>query len=141
VLAECVLTDDHRLDVELGDELEVVDGRKVGRIRHRDRERAPDPPERQDEMLLRDLGRDQLQDLRVDVELVEVDRGNPVLPGQHPGELLLGHEAEVDEGVSDPVAGRFGFGEPFLELRFRNESFADEEISEPDFLGDLGCHQ
>ena len=39
MVAERVLSDDHRLDVEAGLEAEDVDGFQIGRVRHGDGER------------------------------------------------------------------------------------------------------
>ena len=71
---------DHRLDVVARHELDVVHGEDVGRIGHRDRQRRAGAAERDDLVLLRGLGRDQLDDRRVDVELGRLTR-NAVTAG------------------------------------------------------------
>ena len=53
-----------RLDVVARHELDVVHGEHVGGVGHRDRERGARPAERDDLVLLRGLGRDQLDDRR-----------------------------------------------------------------------------
>src|SRR5690606_23111531 len=65
-------------------------------------------------------------------------RGHAVLPREHPRELLLLNEPEVDQGVADAVAGGARFGEPLLELLLGDQPFTDEEITEANFLSDLG---
>jgi hypothetical protein len=62
VLAQRVLADDDRLDVVARDELQVVDGARVRRVRHRDRQHAADAAQRQHQVLQRLLRRDQLDD-------------------------------------------------------------------------------
>jgi hypothetical protein len=133
-----VFADDDRLDVELGDELQVVDGREVGGIGHRHREHPTHPPQRQNQMFIRDVRGDESQYLVVDGDLVQRDRGHAVLLGEHPGQLFLGHEPELDQGIAQACTPRPGVGQGFLQLRPRDEPFANEEISETDFLGDLG---
>ncbi len=141
VLAEGVLPDDDRLDLELGDELEVVDGGEVRRVRHRHRQHAPDPPEREDEMLVGDVRRNQLQDLRVDGDLRQVDGGHAVLLGEHPRELVLGHEAEADERVADARSRRPRLLQTLPELLLGDEALFDEEVPETELLGDRYCHR
>ena len=55
---------DDRLHVVAGHELDVVHREDVRRIRHRDRQRRARPAQRDDLVLLRRLGRDQLDDRR-----------------------------------------------------------------------------
>ena len=69
VFPERVLPDDHRLDLEVGDELHVVDRGEVVGVDHRHREHAPHPPEGKHQMFGGDIGRDQLQDLLIHCHL------------------------------------------------------------------------
>ena len=62
---------------------------------------APDAAERDDLVLLRGLGGNQLDDGRVDLELREVDRGNAVLLAEERGDLLVLDEAELDQVVAE----------------------------------------
>ena len=82
-----------RLDVVAGHELDVVHGEHVRRVRHGDRERRAGARERQDLVLPRRLGRDDLDDRGVDLEVVEVDRGHAVLPREQARDLLVLDEA------------------------------------------------
>ena len=81
-------------------------------------------------MLHREVGRDQLRDARIDLELREVDRRHAVLPRQHLGELGLLDEAELDQVVADARAVLLLLLERLVELLARDEPLADEEITE-----------
>ena len=66
--------------------------------------------------LLRGLGRDQLDDRRVDLELVEVDGGDAVLLAEQRGDLVVLDEAELDQNQAElPPVGLL-VGQRFLEL-------------------------
>ena len=123
------LSPDDREDVVARDELEVVEDAEVRRVRHGDGERAAVALEGEDEMLDREVGRDQLGDARVDLELGEVDRGHLVLPRQHLGELGLLDEAELDQVVADAGAALALLLERLVQLLARDEPLADEEIT------------
>ena len=90
-----------RLDVVARHELDVVHGEDVGRIRHRDRQRRAGAAERDDLVLLRGLGGNQLDDRRVDLELREVDRRDAVLLAEERGDLLVLDEPQLDEVVAE----------------------------------------
>src|SRR2546422_10470869 len=79
------LPGDHREYVAARDELDVLDRRDVVRVRDRDREGPPLALEGQDGVLDGDVGGEQLDDLGVDLETGQVDRGHAVLAGQHLG--------------------------------------------------------
>ena len=70
-------------------------------IRHRDRQRRAGAAQRDDLVLLRGVGGNQLDDGRVDLELREVDRGNAVLLAEERGDLLVLDEAQLDEVVAE----------------------------------------
>jgi hypothetical protein len=88
---------DDGLDVQPGDELEVVDHPQVGGVGHRHRERAPHAAQRQHLVLRRDLGGDQLQDAGVQLHPLQVHGGHAVLAGQGAHQVLLGQEAELHQ--------------------------------------------
>ncbi len=113
VLTERVLADDHRLDVEARLEAHDIDGLVVGGVGHRHGQRPPDLSQREHQMLVGDLAVDQRVDLLVDLDLLQVDRRKTVLLGEHPSELFLIDESEVDEGVADTGAAVLGVGERF----------------------------
>ena len=77
---------------------------RFGRIRHGDGERATVALEREHQMALRQLGRDQLRDACIDLEVREVDRRHAELPREHARELDLVDEAELHEVVADAHA-------------------------------------
>ena len=87
----------HRLDVVARHELDVVHGEHVGRVGHRDRERGARSRERDDLVLLRRLGGDQLDDGGVDLELADRDRGNAELLAEERGDLGFLDEAQRDQ--------------------------------------------
>jgi hypothetical protein len=138
VLAERVLAHDDRLDLQLRDELQVVDGREVGRVRHGDREHPPDPAKGQHQVLLCHVRGDELQDLLVDGDLVEVHGGHAVLLGQHARELFLGDEAELHQRVAEPRPLLLSLRQRLGELDLRDQSFPDEEVTQT-ILRDVGC--
>ena len=121
----------HRLDVVAGDELQIVDGEDVGRVGHRHDERGTGPVHRDDEVLLRDVLRDELDDLRVDVEVFEIDGRNAVLLRQEVGELVLLDGAGLDERGANPRAGPLLFFLGLPKLLDGDQVLADEELTEP----------
>jgi hypothetical protein len=60
---------DHRIDVVLGEELELVDRVDVRRVGHRDDQRRALAPHRDDLVLLADVLGDELEDVGIDLEL------------------------------------------------------------------------
>ena len=68
------LTRQHRVDVVASYELEVIKDPEVGGIGDSDGQRSPIPLERKDKMLGRDIGRNELDDARIDLELGQVNR-------------------------------------------------------------------
>jgi len=95
---------DHHLDVVAGDELEVVDGQDVRRVRDGDDEGRAGPVYRNHTMALDDLLRHQGDDLPIDVELGEVDGRNAVLLGQELGEVIFLDGPHLDERVTQALA-------------------------------------
>ncbi len=80
--------------------------------------------------LLRQLGRDQLGNARIDLEVREVDSGHPVLPREHARELDLVDEAELHEVVADAHAGGFLFLKRAVQLLARDQPLTHEEITD-----------
>ena len=129
-VAQRVFAGDDREDVVAGDELQIVDDAQVGRIGHRDGERAALALEREHQMALRQLGRDQLRDACVDFEVREVDGGHTELPGQHARELDLVDVAELDEVVADPHSGGLLLLQRAIQRLARDEPLSHEEITD-----------
>jgi hypothetical protein len=140
--AERELARDDRIDVVAGDELEVVDDAGVARVDDGHGERAPLALEREHRVLHRQLGGDELEHARVDLEARQVDGGQAVLPGERLGELDLGDEAELDQTVAQAPAGLLLLREGARELLARDEPLADEELAQALAVGgegDGGC--
>ncbi len=92
---------DNRLDVVARHELDVVHGEHVRRVRHRNRQGGPGPRERKDVVLLSGFGRNELENRRVDLELIQRNRRNAVLLAEEGGDVLVFDEAERNEAVTE----------------------------------------
>ena len=124
-LADRGLGGDDRLDVVARHELDVVEREDVGRVCHRDRERRSRSPDRHDLVLLRGLGRNQLEDGDVDVELREVDEGNAVLTAEERGDLLVVDHSELDERHAQLAAIGLLMVQGLLQLRGSDALFPE----------------
>ena len=78
---------------------------------------------------VRQVGRDQLRDLRIDLETREVDRRHPVLAREHARQLDFLDEAELDEVVADARAVLFLLLKRAVQLLARDQPLAKEEIT------------
>ena len=90
---------------------------------------APDAAERDDLVLLRGLGRDQLDDRRVDLELREVDRRDAVLLAEERGDLLVLDEAELDEVEAELAAVGLLVVQRLLQLRRRDALLFEQQLA------------
>ncbi len=99
--AERDLARDDREDVVPRDELEILEDPEVRGIGHRHRQRAPFSLEREDEVLGRDVGGNELDDARIDLELRQVDGREPSGARDDLGELELLDRADLYEIVGD----------------------------------------
>ena len=65
ILRNCLLntgfSDDHRLDVQARHELDIVHGKDIGGVNHRQRQRGANSGQREDRILLRYFLRDEAQ--------------------------------------------------------------------------------
>ena len=122
----------HRLDVVARHELDVVHGEHVRRVGHRDRQGRPRATERHDLILVGRVGRHELDDGGVDVELRQVDGGNAVLLAEELGNLLVLHEPQLDQVVAQLAAVRLLRVECFLELRRRNALLLQQKFTDAD---------
>ncbi len=108
---------DH-FDVVAGHELDIVDGEDVRWIGHGDDQRRPGPVDRNQLVLLHDLGRDQLDDVLVDVKFIEIDGGDAVLAREESGEIFFFKIAKLDQAGTEAAARGLllfeSFGELFL---------------------------
>jgi hypothetical protein len=103
-LADGDLAGHDRFDVVAGHELDVVHGEDVGRIRHRDGQRRPGAIDRQHQVLLGHLGRDQADHRVIDLEVSEVDRRHAVLLGQQLCDVVFADVAQSDQVVAEFLA-------------------------------------
>ncbi len=105
-----------RLDVVAGHELDVVHGEDVRRIGHGDGDRGAGLVDREDVVFARDVARNELDDAGVDLEVLEVDRRHSELLAQALGDVLFGHEAELDQSLTELAAGLLLNPKRFFEL-------------------------
>ena len=122
---------DHGLDVVSGEELDVVERKNVGRVGGRQDQRRAGPVHGDHGVLDRDLLRDQLDHRRLDLELVEIDRGHAVLLGDEVGELVLVEEAELGDLRAEPSALRAGLLTRLAQLLRAEEILLDEKLPDP----------
>jgi len=78
-LADRHLGRDQRQDLQIGHKGDVVEREHIGGIRHRQGQHVAHPLDRQDVVLLGNLGGHETQSFGVDLQLRERDRGDPVL--------------------------------------------------------------
>jgi hypothetical protein len=120
---------DHRFDRVSGHELDVVHREHVGRIGHRDRERAAGAAEGDDLILARGVGGNELDDGRVDLELREVDGGDAVLLAEQRGDLIVLDEAHLDEVVAELSPVGFLLGQGLAQLLRGDQFLLEKELA------------
>src|SRR5207248_5408560 len=98
-------------------------------VAHRDDQRRPRPVDRYDQVLLGHVFGDELDDLRVDVEIFEVDCRHAVLLRKKVGELRLFDRAGLDQRGADAGAVLLLLLLRLAELLYRNQIFADKEFA------------
>ncbi len=121
---------DDRLDAEPGPEPDVLDDLEVGRVDHRQGQEGPDPVDGHDHVLLGHVGRDEVDDLGIDLELVEVDIRVAELAAQGLGDLLLGNEAEGHQARPERQAVLLLEIEGGLQLVRVDDLFTQEKLAE-----------
>ncbi len=128
---ERILAGDNGLDLVSRGEAQLVDRVEVGRVRHRDRQRAAHTPQRQHQVAHRDLRLHQLDHPPVDlVDPRKIDRLHPVLARQHPGQVGLGDDTERYQGVAQTATIGALLAQGTTELLFRNQPFTDQQIAD-----------
>jgi hypothetical protein len=132
---ERALRRDDRLDVVLGEELELVDRVDVRRVGHRDDQRRARPPHRDHLVLLAGLARHQLEHRLLDLDLAEVDRRQAVLPGDELRQILVLDVAEPRQRRAEPLARPLGFFLRLLQLLEREHLLAHQQLSDPAHCG------
>ena len=121
-----------RLHVVAGHELDVVHGEHVGRVGHGDGERGPGTRERQDLVLARRLGGDDLDDGGVHLEVVEVDRRDAILARKQARDLFVLDEPQADEGLPDLASALLRVVQRVLELLRGNHVLLQQQLTESD---------
>jgi hypothetical protein len=109
-----------------GDELEIVDGGDVRRIGDGDDEGLAGPVHRDNAVPLDHLLGDQGQDVSVDVELGQVDRGNAVLLGEKLSEIVLLDRAHSYERVPQALARLPALFLSALQLLWRDDLIPEQ---------------
>ena len=121
---------DHGIDVVPRHELDVVHGEDVGRVDHRQGHFGADLGDRKDGVLARDVGRDHLDDRFVDLDALQVDRGDPEVLGKELDEVLLRHGADLHQRRADAPALLLLQGEPLLQLLRADLAGLEEGVSQ-----------
>src|SRR5262249_53000160 len=85
-----------------------------------------------DLVLLRGLRRDQLDDGRIDLELVEVDGGNAVLLAQQRRDFLVLGEPELDQNQAELAPVGLLIGQHFLELLRADALLFEKQFADAD---------
>ena len=118
-VAERVFAGENGKEVVSGDELQILEQPEIGRVGDRDGERPALAFEREDDVLHRQLGGNEAEDLRIDFETRQIDRGHPMVPRQHSGEVDLVHEAQLGDDISEALLTRLLIGKtsPYLDQR------------------------
>ncbi len=94
-------------------------------------ERRADPAERDDLVLVGGLGRHQLDDGGVDLELVQRDGRHAVLLGQQRRDLLVLHEAELHQIGAQLAAALALVAQRLLELFGRDPLLLEKQLANP----------
>ena len=125
-----ILTGEHRDDVVARDEFEIVDHPHHGRVGNGHRELAPFPLERQDGVLGREFGRNELEEAGVDFKARQVDRRHAILARQHANDFSLGYEPHLHHGQPKTLPGRLRLLlQRFRQVFLGQQPFTDEEIA------------
>ena len=130
-LPQVVVQRDVREHPPAGDELDLVDGSTVARIRHRQEQAIVLHEDRKDQVLLRDLLGDEAEVLERNDDLREVDPRQPMLLAQRLEEIHL-FDAPTPNGRRREPLTRMGLllGEQRLELRRSHELLRQEDLAE-----------
>src|SRR6516225_10021332 len=122
----------HRFHIETGHELDVIHCEDVGRIRHGNGQNRTDARQRNDLITRGGVLRDQLDDVGIYFVILQVDRGNAVLPREHTGDVVIADEAHSCQAASKfaPV-GALEL-QSFLELVLGYQTFFNEYLAETD---------
>jgi hypothetical protein len=120
------------LDVVPGHELDVVHREDVRRVDHGDGQGGPGSADRHDQIFLRDLRRDQLDDRFVDLDRQEIDRGDAVLLREELGDVVFLDDPQLDEVETDLAAVDFLVFERLGELLLGDQMRLDQHLAQLD---------
>src|SRR5690606_35900137 len=124
------LAGDDRLDIETGDELQIVDDPHLPRVRHRYGQGPPDAPNGKHQRFEGNVGGDQLEKLGIQLDPLKVHGRHPMLPREGDRQLLLVQHAQLDEAETHPMAAGTRVLESALELLLRDEAVAYQDVAD-----------
>ena len=120
----------HRLHVAVRDRADVVERVDVGRVGHRDEELAVAFPDRDRPVAARERVRQQHRGRRVDLVVGQVDELQPDLLGQGADQVGLLDHPEIDQDAAERLGGLAMLLEGLLQLRSRDQTLFDQDLSE-----------
>src|SRR5437870_2920581 len=126
-LADGALGGHDRQDLEVGPKGHVVEGEDVGGVGHGQGQHVGLALDRDDLVLPRHLGGDELEDVGIDVELGERDRGDAVLLREEADQLVFVDQVEPHEERAELLGGPLLRQERPLELVLVDQPFRSEE--------------
>jgi hypothetical protein len=130
-LAQREVARDHRLYVQAGDELQVVQHPQVRGVRHGHGERAPHAAQRQHLVLDGDVVGDQAQDLGIQAHALQVHRGNAVLARQRANQVLLAQKAELHQAEAHARIVGAGIFQRLGKLLAADQALVDQLFANP----------
>src|SRR5438045_444915 len=86
-----------------------------------------------------ELTGNELGNARIDLELGQVDGGHLVLPREHPGEVGLLYETELDQVVANARAVVSLLLESLIELFLSDQPFSQKQIADSRRFGGRSC--
>ena len=95
----------HGVDVSSDQGAQVVDREHVRRVRHADDRRVTPEADRQHAVAPRDRFRHELDGLRIELEVVEIDEFHADLGGHRPDEVFFADQAELGEDLAERTPG------------------------------------
>ena len=135
---DCRLARQQGLDFAARSETEVIENNHVVRIVHRHRQDVAEPLYRHDHIPDHAIPRQELHDLRFDVDCGKIHKRNPTLPGQNRMQNVLGQVSELDQTNAQPPTLRLLIAQGLLELLGRDKSPGNQEITQSRQLGSRG---
>ena len=118
-----------------GCELHILQRVVAERVCHRNLEVPAPDTNRDDQVPLRQLFRDDLDRSRLDRDRLQVDARHPELRGKGGGNVILAADALLDDQLTDPFGGALLFRENLLEVFPTHEPRFDEELTNTLLLG------